>query len=946
LQSAVKAYALPPRHSWNKRYNIPLQHLRARGADGVKELLGTTSVFAPRPFADYVESFRKEPTYFSSRLQMYWRSRFARVILKGPVFVGGEGAPAARPTVRFPGTRDKTTQYICPTLEQLLPYMDDPRGIQVVDPTTREVAWAPVVQTGHIVQEINLSLLKMASLAGLLYEITSVQLYAQFALQILEVYLGGILACGSPLDITRGHQQTIVGLTAFEVIQEESSIVQAAITYAFIYDAVFRLCPETVSMLDSALKKWMDWIIRNGVPFNNWNFVTARTVLQAAASLRGNEEYEDGKGALWYADEVMYRSSVRQWSLLEMIDRGFDPIAHTWNESPKYAIGMVQNLAFIAAFVDEMYSISLIDERPIIIDAIMRLPEYLFPNGFTTAFGDSVYQQLPMHGAIQLQKLLQRRGRARDASRVADLVAAMQLAGFSGNGPGYSELCFPKDASSAASRAIHAFMSRSFHSGGSGFLVQRAGIGPRNALMVVQYSSTGNHMHSNGISMELYGKGIVISPCSGMGSSFFQQDYLEYYSQFPAHNTVVVDGISAYPQMRSNHGFSVRGCYPAVSDASKACPWFTYSRVYMREPETDSDQERVMGIVRLHDTAGFYVDVFRSRRRDSQDKKHEYFYQNIGDKASVISRDGSYIEMAETDELCFAKGDLFAYDYLFDKYCARYSDDFRVVFEVSRTQFAGFGMQCWIAGGEGRSIFTARAPRSTALDGAQWCRNKMISDEIAAMPMQKLVVRQDGEAWERPFVAVFEPFSPSQPPQVLRVDRFIPCDAPKDFVGLSVYSASGAVTYIGTSAEICKMPVSTGSCVSDGSYVLVSESGGQLRNFFGHNCRLFSCPGFSVRSLNGVLEHVVFSQETDGMYYSASGDISVSLPRRNAEVAPTLLLERDGLISEHHPREVVTPCGPEWVYTLPCAKFLRIAGLGFGNETVTKYKVDISADQG
>ena len=32
---------------------------------------------------------------------------------------------------------------------------------------------------------------------------------------------------------------------------------------------------------------------------------------------------------------------------------------------------------------------------------------------------------------------------------------------------------------------------------------------------------------------------------------------LEYYSQFPAHNTVCVDGISSYPVMKSNHAFKL-----------------------------------------------------------------------------------------------------------------------------------------------------------------------------------------------------------------------------------------------------------------------------------------------------------------------------------------------------------------------------------------------------
>lgn len=40
---------------------------------------------------------------------------------------------------------------------------------------------------------------------------------------------------------------------------------------------------------------------------------------------------------------------------------------------------------------------------------------------------------------------------------------------------------------------------------------------PRHSLMVSLNGSEGNHMHANGISMELYGKGYVLGPDAGIG---------------------------------------------------------------------------------------------------------------------------------------------------------------------------------------------------------------------------------------------------------------------------------------------------------------------------------------------------------------------------------------------------------------------------------------------
>lgn len=48
------------------------------------------------------------------------------------------------------------------------------------------------------------------------------------------------------------------------------------------------------------------------------------------------------------------------------------------------------------------------------------------------------------------------------------------------------------------------------------WLVQRNGMHPRNSLMISLNGSEGNHMHANGISMELYGKGYVLGPDTGI----------------------------------------------------------------------------------------------------------------------------------------------------------------------------------------------------------------------------------------------------------------------------------------------------------------------------------------------------------------------------------------------------------------------------------------------
>jgi hypothetical protein len=101
---------------------------------------------------------------------------------------------------------------------------------------------------------------------------------------------------------------------------------------------------------------------------------------------------------------------------------------------------------------------------------------------------------------------------------------------------------------SIAAGTIEDYVTPTFWAPNVSWFVQRNGMNPRHSLMISENASEGNHMHANGISMELYGKGYTLAPDAGIGLSLYSGlDYLEYYGQFPSHNTVCVDGVSSYP---------------------------------------------------------------------------------------------------------------------------------------------------------------------------------------------------------------------------------------------------------------------------------------------------------------------------------------------------------------------------------------------------------------
>jgi hypothetical protein len=327
-----------------------------------------------------------------------------------------------------------------------------------------------------------------------------------------------------------------------------------------------------------------------------------------------------------------------------------------------------------------------------------------------------------------------------------------------------------------------------FYAPNTSWLVQRQGDDEKNALMISQIGSFGNHMHSNGIAMELYGKGLPLAPEMGHGSSYFSIEYAEYYTQFPAHNTVIVNGKSKYPEMKSNHAFKVLGMYPKSQNKEGHIDGYTFSDVTFLEPETQSNQRRVMGIVK-NNTGGFYVDIFRSKQNEGEDIKHEYFFHNLGQQLNLTNTQNELLKLEPTSSLAFGDGDLMAYDYMWDKKTVKTNEDFKGQFSL-KMEDRTVNMNLWFKGEENREVFSVMSPKSTAFSHGPLPR------EFNNAPIPALVVKQNGEAWSRPFVAIYEPAENGNT-EIKSVDYF----GNGDNVGIHIVEKSGKENFVFSSTD-------------------------------------------------------------------------------------------------------------------------------------------------
>ena len=717
----------------------------------------------------------KQPDWLYSRLQMFWKTQASDVFVNGEAFAHPGGERAAEPTVKYNGTRGFESQYNRPKLEDLVPYDDDEQGnVTYINKVTGKMEKTSPAKTGCNIAGVNRYIIGIARDAARIYAATGDMRYGQMAAKVFDVYMKGIAYRNVPIDLNHGHQQTLVGMTTFEVIHEDviNELTQ-------MYPLIKPLVKDDQAVIEAGFKKWAENIIANGVPHNNWDLFQADFIVKIALVLQDNQAYADGKGKQYYLDYIVNQNSIRQWSMNKLIDFGFDAHSKTWYESPGYSTTVLGSICDFANMLDEKAGIDLFKQRPILTEAVKTSAEYLFPNRMIAGFGDTHPGYLNTGGIDQVLKYATRH-------KNKNLISEMNL---------LKNAVAPK----APISEIEAYTSTLFYAPNVSWIAMRSGMDKQHDLMASVNASLGNHQHANGISLELYGKGYVLGPDAGIGRTLYSGlDYLEYYSQMPAHNTVVVDGVSSYPVMMSQHAFKVVASYPEVSKEQPASKKLsekklsiqkdselkdkiTYATVSFIEPETQAQQQRTTAIVKTSAKGGYYIDVFRSKKKEGGDKTHDYFYHNLGQEMKVMdAASGLSLDMKRTEELAFAGGHLYAYSYIYDKKSAKMQNSVKTQFVTKilddKVVEAMGGqreitMTMWMKKDENRTIFQALSPVNLEYE-----RMPNQPYKVDEQPVLTFVARQKGEAWNHPFVCVYEPSSDTEPGDIASVDYFTPSE--------------------------------------------------------------------------------------------------------------------------------------------------------------------------
>lgn len=836
----------------------------------------------------YVNRTDTQPDWLYSRLAMYWKSHATDVYVRGEVFDHAGGSPAPAPTVRYTGTRGTVATYGRPKLEDVVPYDDDEAGNVTFHNNTlpgRPLEKVHPSKTGRNIESLNREIMGIARDAAFLYWVTKDERYARLAAGVFDTYMTGIYYRNVPVDLNHGHQQTLVGMSSFEVIHEDI-LYDIVPLYDFLYDYLQANYAGKMDIYASAFKKWAENIIANGVPHNNWNLMQARYIMNIGMVLDDNENYADGKGRGYYIDYVLNRSSIRQWSLKKLAEYGYDSNTGIWAECPGYSSVVLNDYTGFTTLFDRNLHFDLTQALPVIPRAVAAMPQYLFPNRMMCGFGDTHPSYLNTTPIKRMIQNAQANGKLEQEDYFTALLRCLEPE----TGKTKGEKQVPVSVSSFFDEKplelksevkpgrIEDYVSPFFYAPNVSWLVQRNGMNPKHSLMVSLNGSMGNHMHANGISMELYGKGYVLGPDAGIGQfSYSGLDYAEYYSQFPSHNTVCVDGISSYPIMKSNHAFRLLSAFPDQNVAGRTFPVVTFSEVYFREPETQADQTRLNSIVTIDEKSGYYVDIFRSRKAEGGDKMHDYFYHNLGQTMRLTTSGGEDLNLQPTEELAFAGAHLYAYSYIYNKKSACTQRDVKAAFTIDMPDEDDISMNLWMKGEERRKVFTALSPMTEGLS-----RTPDMPYVIKEQPTLTFVARQEGEAWNRPFVAVYEPSSVSEPERIRTVCfPEVSADQLGSHVGIQVELKDGSRDLILSSDQpthLCKVE----NLQSKATYILWRKGRQDSILFFMGHGTLMQTPEVSLQAETPV--SILLERRTDGWYYEASGICTLTLNGRIYEL--------------------------------------------------------------
>ena len=699
-----------------------------------------------------------DPSFAPSRLQMNWTEgkRYTKAWTEGNSIPRREGN-AKYPTIRIAYAR---TWGDCPyrsvSWEKNPPYTTDD-GVFLNDkPTEFPDNLVPVNHSGMAAELINEKLLDLAYKSAILHSLEGDARYAKFAADIVWTLVRG----GAQQEEINPGATDNCGFLSWETLGDTRRYWTIPLVWDMLYDYFHKTyftseeftkgikgemwCPGHNEGADWAarqfeifFKKFIDnKLTRGGGLVGNWNLNEQQSAMLYALALDDDKAYADGRGRKYYVRKLVKGPTTEgHGAYLDVLRANIEESTGMWPEAPGgYGQGSIAQLVQFG-FIYWKNGLDVLSRDPLLFKASRAMPQMIFPNGYVTNVGDSSYHRIFTDQLELMAAYADAKGDRELLERCSGLI---KLAGgrcakddiaFFFYLPELPPVDAPKLSRVSYAPCYPVIMERNPSKSGDA--------ADALAFSLAGFSEKMGHRHPNGLSIELYGRGEILAPDTGTGSNYWSADTHEYYRHVAAHNMVAVNGQGL--DDRREMVFDIKAAEPSVKAGEDVFASLSPHRQFVDveslydTANVKARQRRTVAIVRSGSKTGYYIDIFRSKVIEGDEKYHDYIFHCLGDRGTGDGKWG-------TGSLDPKSGKGYGYF----KTLRTMRGDFTADFDYG----GGIVMRAFVAnGGEGREAYALEGPKAF----------RHYDRRVSEKPCPAFLVRQKGEAWRRPFVAVYEP---------------------------------------------------------------------------------------------------------------------------------------------------------------------------------------------
>jgi hypothetical protein len=613
------------------------------------------------------------------------------------------------------------------------------------------------------------NMLKRASFSGMLYFITEEEKYAQFTADILAHYFDKI-------SIRTPQTTTISGNYFYD---PRSTYPHLAISYDFVFDflkkAGTKVYDRTTgtyvdydhvkgqkaikNIADNALGEYKGADNRIGKLISNHPVLTAPGSLFSILMIDDDTERERMFDVFWN------KGTRRQNSFTKTILPLFGEQG-IWPESVSYSF--MPNISLILNLVDRYKpELNVTTNNINIFNGNFIFSNLRHPNRRFVRYGDSKRDNDGTATNYRYALDIATRRNLSELKQRSEVALNQNYNANGGYNPTLSKSVFENYF------GLELFWGHQLPTGNNGnidfkptVVVKHAGVALQRNYVEVNNEEYGLcgiiggahyvHSHATGISMELYGAGYIMAANGGMPIKVADRKiplHTDYFRLYAGNNTVIVNGTSHGRQSGSWNSNSYLWQNTTVNVAAEPKHLegpitndISFATQFLEDRINNCDQQRTLSTIRTSPTTAYYLDVFRSNSL-AANNFHDYIYHNLGDNTQMTHSDNETFSLTSTDRYNNNIGDPVnspGWEF-FENTQVTPSTKANVNVRFDLNQNSRY-MHMLMPGGIQREYTKALAPPTRE------AKNGYINKKT-----QVIAVRQQGEAWDRPFINIFEP---------------------------------------------------------------------------------------------------------------------------------------------------------------------------------------------